>query len=491
MPIKILGEGPGIAGYIKIGQPGAKAAEGQKKRPPIKFDHIEITSRARNEAGQLELDYQLMDELVGRASEEESSIELCGGCARSKELGYEGGLPTNLGIYLASDNPEVSFPHRLSWYRGRHCYCWGDGEKAQRREEKKGADGVTFGDYKNHVPCGTHCIDFIEGRCKPDARLRCSLAVRELVGAVYEFRTTSWNSVRNIHSCITQVLDTTLGTVSWVPLVFQIAEQTVQPRNGPANKAMVASLYFPGSAKNLLEATASIHTQMGDFGRQLIEARAGIPQGGAAWEEAPEEVAGFASEFHPEERDADAAQEPEPEDGSGASKPAEEASKAPTPQEQAQAAADAASEAGFVEICGQSLPGGRECHREKGHDGKHSARGQLPKQGARPPAQEPAQEPKDTQGGDDQPPADVSPKADDDRVNAGHEDHITPFQVDQVRRLLREAGKGSAPAARTFLTGKLGRNINSIGDLVEMDFRALCADLDPTLFDDLYQGALF
>jgi len=74
LPIRILGSGLPVVGYIKIGQASEKTSK--LKGAPYRFDHIEITGRQRDAEGRLFLDPFATAKLI------EQGAATCGGCER-------------------------------------------------------------------------------------------------------------------------------------------------------------------------------------------------------------------------------------------------------------------------------------------------------------------------------------------------------------------------------------------------------------------------
>jgi hypothetical protein len=182
----------------------------------------------------------------------------CGGCDRCEEIERRWkvrlprGLPRRLGIYLPSDDLDTVFPTSLAWYRGRRRVCYGDGKTALRTEVTVAGDKVAVGPQREHAPCGATCLEFAERKCKPSAHLNFVLDGQHVVGGFYQFRTSSWASIHAIEGGLQQV-QAVAGTIRFVPLVFELVTQRVQPANGaPAGKAQIARLYYPGSYRQLV-----------------------------------------------------------------------------------------------------------------------------------------------------------------------------------------------------------------------------------------------
>ncbi len=301
MTIKILGSGLPRVGYAKIG-----AKSKAKGGAPVKYDHIELTTVERDVDGLLVPDVPLMLELI------KAGAKTCGGCSRSKELAQkwdepdlEKGLPCEIGILLPYDDIEANFPSALNYWRGGTRYCTGDGATAERLEivgeQKKGEKTYpVYGDRKPYAgptlkTCGNGCPDFESRRCKPQARLRFVLGLQASIGGVYEWGTTSWNSIRNLTEALQLVKRMASGQLSWIPLIFDVVPQTVRPKQGPPNTAYIARVRFDGTPRDLIEKvheTLSIRAPMMAEVRQL---EATIRE--SAWDISEAEVDEFRREF--------------------------------------------------------------------------------------------------------------------------------------------------------------------------------------------------
>jgi hypothetical protein len=231
----------------------------------------------------------------------EGGAKTCGGCKRSEALGFEGGLPTQLGIFLPYNDLELNFPTRHAYFRGRTAYCTGDGEQAQRlkitgTKKVSGRDTPVYGPAEPHEGCGSLCPDRESRRCKPNARLRFVLGIQENVGGCFEFRTTSWNSTANIVASLEMLRTWTGGILQGFPLLFEIGPQTVQPKDGgPANIAQIARVTFPGGPEKLLAAVQESLQIRAPVIAEIRKLEASIERG--EWEEPDaEELAGTETE---------------------------------------------------------------------------------------------------------------------------------------------------------------------------------------------------
>jgi hypothetical protein len=313
--IKILGAGLPTKGFLKIGMSSKK--ESRLKGAPMKFDHIEVTGRERDKDGRLVPD---MDMLRALCSIED--VTTCGGCERSKQLGFPDGLPTRLPVFLPYNEVENIFPHRLALYRGGTAFCTGDGasptmiekgegEGAQRLTVlREGGDGQrpVFGPPEPYGPCGPECADFQSRRCKPNGRLSVILAPQNSIGNVYQFKTTSWNSIRNLDQGLRGIAQQTAGTLQWVPMWFSIHPQTVQPAGGgPANTAMIASIEHLGTPTTALELVVGNLRDRAPLLAEVRRLESGIAEG-SHWVEGHVEAESFEEEFYPDGEEGGAAE---------------------------------------------------------------------------------------------------------------------------------------------------------------------------------------
>jgi hypothetical protein len=295
--IKLIEPRPSVRGYIKIGRTVKGVGQRGAYTRPEKHDHFEITTSYREEQTQtegenLELDRELIDRIIALGGD---SIPLCGGCDRSRALGYPKGLPQRLPVYLPSDEVETALPHWLAYYRGRARFCHGDGVTAARLTEKKDARGQpVFADPRPWQPCGNTCPDLQARRCKPQGILRLCLGVQQSVGSVYEFRTTSWNSLRSLLGSIEWIRGITGGVIQFLPLFLDLRPITVRPKEGRPSRAWVVALDYIGTPTQLAQAVAGELTSYAQARATLTRLTARID----AQLETPEVAAAVEAEFY-------------------------------------------------------------------------------------------------------------------------------------------------------------------------------------------------
>jgi len=195
------------AGKIKIGGlgPERESKNKTKYRLPQKLDHFLITHTERNEAGDLEIDGEIMKNMERDSDKKIRAIP----------------------IILHSDNIDEVFPTSYALYSGRRCACRGDGEKALRREIK---EKQYTGESKT-IECPCPYLQANEGpKCKPNGKLFCSIAVpnSSIAGAVHIWRTTSMISINQMIGSLLQI-QTICGTLRGLPLWLRVKPITVEP----------------------------------------------------------------------------------------------------------------------------------------------------------------------------------------------------------------------------------------------------------------------
>jgi len=193
-------------GKIKIGVKGEerKSQSGSNYRLPQKIDYFIITGMAKGSDGNFIPDVALM-----------------------KKLDPVNGKPRKLRIALPYDDIDLNFFTEYSFYAGTKRLCFGDGEQATRihvdKQTKKEISRET-------VKCTCDLRE--EGKCKPHGILSVILRDNFQLGGVYQFRTTSYNSILNITSGLTQIKQMTQGILAMVPLVMSLQPQTATDKNG-------------------------------------------------------------------------------------------------------------------------------------------------------------------------------------------------------------------------------------------------------------------
>jgi len=112
-------------------------------------------------------------------------------------------------IILLDDEIENVFRTEYAWWSKTEKKCAGDGKKAIRRTEAN-PDGESW------TPCGDECPELDKNICKPSGDLYFILADFPRLGAVCRLHTTSYRSIRQIHSAIEQIRTVTGGRLAGI-----------------------------------------------------------------------------------------------------------------------------------------------------------------------------------------------------------------------------------------------------------------------------------
>jgi hypothetical protein len=118
---------------------------------------------------------------------------------------------------LIDDDIENVFPSSYAWWTSTERRCWGDGVSATRRTAEKPG-----GQPWPH--CGNGCPELAAGLCKPSGDLRFVLADFPRLGSVCRIHTSSYRSIRQIHSALEEIQTFTGGRLAGIT-----AKLTVRP----------------------------------------------------------------------------------------------------------------------------------------------------------------------------------------------------------------------------------------------------------------------
>ena len=293
--------GPRLAevGKIKIGGKGRTrtSQKGNQYRLPVKYDHFVITTNFRDANGDFTPDREIMKKIASMTGQDPQKL-------------------TRLPVVLLFDDPTMNFFVRYSCYKGNSPWCVGDGQKALR--QMNGAP------QQVPCPCERSAPNYQGNeRCKVYGRLAVVLRGVERLGGCWMFRTTSWNTCKNILSAMHLFRQITGGILAGIPLEMTINPKTVITPEGKQQTVWVVNLEFPGTWEQLAEHGLRIHRKrleyrikaemLEDQVRRQLAALPGLPEdeeGGVT----PEDI---QEEFYPEngvgeaaESEAPAAKEP-------------------------------------------------------------------------------------------------------------------------------------------------------------------------------------
>jgi Recombination directionality factor-like len=199
-----------------------------------------------------------------------------------------------LHIMLIDDDVENVFPSSYAWWAATERKCWGDGTSATRRTaEKPGGEPWT--------PCGNGCPELASGLCKPSGDLRFVLADFPRLGSVCRIHTSSYRSIRQIHSALQEIQTFTGGRLAGITgkLVVRPEEITYFDRKEKRKKTTsvwVLSLEVEGEDMRKLIANLT------ENARLFAETRKLLGPGGKVFEvveEEQEQAPEINGEFYP------------------------------------------------------------------------------------------------------------------------------------------------------------------------------------------------
>jgi hypothetical protein len=249
-------------GKIKIGFLGEKRTKGGR-RLPEKLNHFEIGTLIKDEEGRVEIDKEMTEAL--------------------------GEDKTELNISFCYDTPALNFPTFYAAYTQSKLVCMSTSRhKALQLQED--------GERKEIVCDRKQCPLAKEKKCKPYGRLSTILTNANRLGGVHVFRTTSWNSIRNILSSMASFWSQTGGLLAGIPFKLKLRPATATPQGvGHRVKIYVVNLEYAGTMEQLKQdATAEIKRRR-MLGLNMNELER--VQKGAIREHAHEEAEGEAEEM--------------------------------------------------------------------------------------------------------------------------------------------------------------------------------------------------
>ena len=223
-------------GKIKIGKKGKEiiSKAGNKFRPPVKFDHFEVTTANRDGNGDLVLDTEIMEHYP-------------------KD-------PKTLNIFFLFDDIDQNFQTRYALFSKSECKCSGDGVVAMRKL-KSG--------QMEEVDCDPETCQFYQNKqCKISGVLNCLLAESQTVGGIYKLRTHSFHSVRNILSSLVLIQELTGGILSGIKFQLTISPKAASVE-GRATTIQVLNIEYRGLRKNLLDTVLDIKKDRIAFGTNM------------------------------------------------------------------------------------------------------------------------------------------------------------------------------------------------------------------------------
>lgn len=158
---------------------------------------------------------------------------------RAKVVEVYGETPTQLDVFLPTNNREQFFPQSLAWYKASRLMCRGDGQSAMRVDEASGAMKTM------DCPC-EHFTREDRPDCKLCGRLMVMLPKVSMAG-VWQIDTGSSNNIIAINSACEYYLGL-LHRLAFVPfLLKRVPTKITDPAGKIITKALL-QLEFEGDA---------------------------------------------------------------------------------------------------------------------------------------------------------------------------------------------------------------------------------------------------
>ena len=225
--LSIKGLMPGLSerGKIKIGMKGAakESQNGKTFQAPQKLDHFVVTTLQRGPDGNFMPD-KAVHALIGDK-------------------------PTEIPVRLLYDDNELDFQSRYVCFRGKTMWCSGDGENALRLRQQNSSE-------RDMVTCPCPLADPAyqdkdKLRCKMNGTLSVIIDGVDVVGGVWKFRTTSYNSIVGVTSSLALIRRITGGPLAGIPLMLTLSPKTGITPEGQAALIHVVGLEFRGTPEKL------------------------------------------------------------------------------------------------------------------------------------------------------------------------------------------------------------------------------------------------
>lgn len=215
---------PGLVerGKIKIGMKGAprQSRSGNTFQAPQKLDHFIVTTMERGPDNNFLADQAIMQQL--------------------------GSSPREIPVVLVYDDIDLNFPTRYAMYNGKSLQCTGDGVAAKWRNQ----DGTH---QMVQCPCNRQDPAYTgKDKCKINGTLSVIISGADVIGGVWKFRTTSYNSVVGILSSLAMIKRVSGGVLAGIPLVMKLSPKAVtDPVGGGQQTVYIVSLEYRGSSQSL------------------------------------------------------------------------------------------------------------------------------------------------------------------------------------------------------------------------------------------------
>jgi hypothetical protein len=230
-----------------------------------------------------------------------------------------------LHIMLIDDDIENVFPSSYAWWTATERKCWGNGSSAIRRTpEKPGGEPWQ---------CGNGCPELAASLCKPSGDLRFVLADFPRLGSVCRIHTSSYRSIRQIHSALEEIQTFTGGRLAGITskLVIRPEEVTYFDRKEKRKKtASIWALSLEVEGDDMRKLIANLT----ENARLFAETRKLLGSGGKVLEvveDEQEQAPEIAAEFYPASANGSSSNE-STEASPGSANPPPSVAPKPTPE---------------------------------------------------------------------------------------------------------------------------------------------------------------
>jgi hypothetical protein len=193
-------------------------------------------------------------------------------------------------IMLIDDDIENVFPNSYTWWTAVERKCWGDGARATRRTNER-PGGQPW------KPCGNGCAELASGQCKPSGDLRFILADFPRLGSICRIHTSSYRSIRQIHSALQEIQSLTGGRLAGLTAKLVVRpEQTAyfDPKERRKKSTTIWALSLEVDGKDMRKLAANLT----ENARVFVETRQLLGEGRVL--KVVEDEADQASELAPE-----------------------------------------------------------------------------------------------------------------------------------------------------------------------------------------------
>jgi hypothetical protein len=178
-------------------------------------------------------------------------------------------------VTFLDDEPEQIFKTEYAAFVQRGRWCHGDGEKALRRN--LGRDRDQWGDFEPFKgPCANNGCPLIEnGTCAPSGDLYFMLADYPTLGTICRIHTSSYTSIRQIHSALLDLQKVTGGRLTGIHAKLFVAPDR-NTYNGKTGIKWVLGLQLKAAdlvqfADRMLETARTFALIKGQLGGRVLE----------------------------------------------------------------------------------------------------------------------------------------------------------------------------------------------------------------------------